>query len=102
MAFVITKPCIGGKDTACVVVCPVDVIHPTKDEPHFQSADQLYIDPEHCIDCGLCVGECPVRAIFQDRDVPAEWAEFIEKNAAYCRAAKSATGPTASSPESAR
>jgi hypothetical protein len=30
MAFVITKPCIGVKDTACIVVCPVDVIHPTK------------------------------------------------------------------------
>jgi NAD-dependent dihydropyrimidine dehydrogenase PreA subunit len=85
MAFVITKPCIGVKDTACVVVCPCDVIHPTKNEPGYASADQLFIDPTHCIDCGLCVAECPVQAIFQDSDVPAEWFEFIEKNAAYFR-----------------
>ena len=85
MAFVITKPCIGVKDTACVVVCPVDVIHPTKDEPGFAAAEQLFIDPEHCITCGLCVAECPVQAIFAEEDVPGEWARFIEKNAAYYR-----------------
>jgi len=85
MAHVITKPCIGVKDTACVVVCPVDVIHPTKDEPDFAAAEQLYVEPTACIDCGLCVDECPVKAIFQELDVPAEYEEFIEKNAAYYR-----------------
>jgi ferredoxin len=100
MAFVITKPCTGVKDTACVVVCPVDVIHPTKDEPQFESAEQLYINPRDCIDCGLCVDECPVRAIFQDTDVPAEWSEFIEKNAAYFRTARAVTDPAPSSPGS--
>ena len=85
MAFVITEPCIGAKDTACVAVCPMDCIHPTKQEPGFESAEMLYIDPDNCIDCGLCVEECPVRAIFQDVDVPAEWAHFIEKNAAHYR-----------------
>jgi len=85
MAFVITKPCIGVKDTACVTVCPCDVIHPTKDEAEFATVEQLYINPEHCIDCGLCLAECPVQAIFAEEDVPAEWAGFIEKNAAYYR-----------------
>lgn len=64
MAYVIAKPCIGVKDTACVAICPCDCIHPTRDETDFDSAEQLYIDPQHCIDCGLCVAECPVAAIF--------------------------------------
>ena len=85
MAYVIAQPCVGVKDTACVVACPVDVIHPTKDEAAFASAEQLYIDPANCIDCGLCVDECPVRAIFAEEDVPEEWHDFIEKNAAYYR-----------------
>jgi ferredoxin len=85
MAYVIAQPCIGVKDTACIVVCPVDVIHPAKDEGGFAEAEQLYIEAEHCIDCGLCAGECPVNAIFADSEIPAEWAHFIEKNAAYYR-----------------
>ena len=55
MAHIIAQPCIGTKDTACVAVCPVDCIHPTKDEPDFETAEMLYIDPDTCIDCGLCV-----------------------------------------------
>jgi ferredoxin len=85
MAFVIAKPCIGVKDAACVTVCPVDCIHPTKDEADFASADQLFIDPDVCIDCGGCVSECPVSAIFAAEDIPAEWTNFIGKNAAYFR-----------------
>lgn len=83
MAHIIAEPCIGTKDTACVAVCPVDCIHPTKDEATFEAADMLYIDPDTCIDCGLCVDECPVQAIFPQEDLPAEWEAFIEKNAAY-------------------
>jgi NAD-dependent dihydropyrimidine dehydrogenase PreA subunit len=83
MAHVIAQPCIGTKDTACVAVCPVDCIHPTKDDADFASAEMLYIDPDTCIDCGLCVDECPVSAIFPLEDLPAEWAGFIEKNAEY-------------------
>ncbi len=86
MTYVIAQPCIGVKDTACVAVCPVDCIHPTKDEAGFATAEMLHIDPDVCLDCGLCVEECPVRAIFRDDDVPAEWAGFIEKNAAHYRA----------------
>jgi NAD-dependent dihydropyrimidine dehydrogenase PreA subunit len=88
MAYVIAQPCIGVKDTACVTVCPVDCIHPRNDAAGFAAVDQLFIDPEVCIDCGHCVHECPVNAIFPEEDVPAEWASFIEKNAAYFRAAK--------------
>ncbi len=84
MAFVIAEPCVGVKDTACMVVCPVDVIHPTANEKNFSEADQLFIDPA-CIHCGLCVEECPVRAIFAVEDVPTEWHDYIEKNAAYYR-----------------
>ena len=85
MAYVIAEPCIGTKDTACVAVCPVDCIHPTKDEAEFATSEMLYIDPVMCIDCLLCVSECPVKAIFHQDEMPAEWTAFIEKNAAYYR-----------------
>ncbi len=42
MAYIIAQPCIGTKDTACVVVCPVDCIHPKKDEPDFEKEEMLY------------------------------------------------------------
>jgi NAD-dependent dihydropyrimidine dehydrogenase PreA subunit len=83
MAYVIALPCIDVKDTACLAVCPVDCIHPTKDEPDFAAAEQLYIDPQGCICCHLCQSECPVQAIFHQDDIPVEWAHFIEKNAAH-------------------
>ena len=88
MAYVIAKPCVGVKDTACVAVCPCDVIHPTKQEPDFAAADQLFINPDPCIDCGLCVDECPVKAIFPQDDLPAEWSNFIERNALYYKEKK--------------
>lgn len=61
----------------------MDCIHPMTEDGRFESADQLFIDPDVCIDCGLCVDECPVQAIFPQEDLPAEWASFIEKNADY-------------------
>jgi NAD-dependent dihydropyrimidine dehydrogenase PreA subunit len=85
MVYVITQPCIGTKDTACVAVCPVDCIHPTRDEAEFAKAEMLHIDPDTCVGCGICVDECPVRAIFEKDDVPKEWSGFIERNAAYFR-----------------
>jgi len=81
MAYIITEPCIGVKDSACVDVCPVDCIHPRKDEATFEAEKMLYIHPDECIDCGACVAVCPVSAIFQDIDVPAQWTSFIAKNA---------------------
>jgi NAD-dependent dihydropyrimidine dehydrogenase PreA subunit len=83
MAYVIAKPCIGVKDAACVTVCPCDCVHPTPKEPGFSAAEQLFIDPGHCIDCDLCANECPVNAIFPEGDLPSEWSEFIARNAAY-------------------
>ena len=64
MTYVIAEPCINTKDTACVDVCPVDCIHPRKDEEGFAEDTMLYIDPEVCIDCGACEPACPVQAIF--------------------------------------
>jgi ferredoxin len=83
MAFVIAQPCIGQKKAACVTVCPCDCIHPTKDEPGFAEAEMLFINPELCIDCNMCAAECPVSAIFPQDDVPAEWRDFIRRNAEH-------------------
>ena len=81
MPFVITDPCIGTKDSACVDVCPVDCIHPRKDEPEFESATMLYIHPEECIDCGACVPACPVSAIYESHDsTPASQKTLIAAN----------------------
>ncbi len=81
MTFVITQPCIGTKDTACVDVCPVDCIHPTKDEPEFGDAEMLYIDPDECIDCGACEPACPVEAIFEEEAVPDDQKKYTQINA---------------------
>ncbi|MEW6732721.1 MAG: ferredoxin family protein [Acidobacteriota bacterium] len=81
--FIICEPCIGTKDTACVDACPVDCIHPRKDEAGFEEAEMLYINPAECIDCGACEPACPVTAIFREDDVPAEWQHFVAKNAEY-------------------
>jgi len=84
MPFIITDPCIGTKDTACVDVCPVDCIHPKKDEPEFEQATMLYIHPEECIDCGACVPACPVSAIYDSPDsTPATQKDLIDANAIY-------------------
>src|SRR5690606_41536861 len=80
MAFVIAEPCIGTKDTACVEVCPVDCIHPSKSESQYSEVAQLYIDPDECIDCGACEAECPVEAIFPEDEVPDMWKAYIEKH----------------------
>lgn len=73
MAFVVTSPCFGCKYTDCVTVCPVDAFR--------EGEKMLYIDPEVCIHCDLCVPECPVEAIFAEDDVPEAEKEFIQLNA---------------------
>src|ERR1700756_1251136 len=83
MTYVIAEPCIGTKDTACVDACPVDCIHPKKDEPAYATEELLYIDPVKCIDCGACVPVCPVSAIFALDDLPEKWNAFTERNAKY-------------------
>ena len=83
MAYVIAEPCIGTKDSACVDACPVDCIHPKKDENGHADAEQLFIDPVECIDCGACVPVCPVSAIYAGDDLPEKWAEYQTKNASH-------------------
>ena len=81
MFYVIAEPCIGTKDTACVDACPVDCIHPRKDEAEFAAAPQLYIDPENCIGCNMCVPVCPVAAIYAEDELPPKWQNFAQINA---------------------
>ncbi len=76
MTHIIMEPCVGVKDTSCVDVCPVDCIYGKDDE----ELDMLYIHPEECIDCGLCVDACPVQAIVPAEEVPSKWEEYIAKN----------------------
>jgi ferredoxin len=77
MTFVVTENCIKCKYTDCVSVCPVDCFH---EGPNF-----LVIDPDVCIDCQLCVPECPVEAIVPDVDLPAEHTHFLKLNAELSR-----------------
>ena len=71
----IAEPCIGQKDNSCVEVCPVDCIHPTPDEPDYDDVEQLYIDPDECIDCDACVEACPVDACFAEDQLPERVGE---------------------------
>ena len=81
MSYIITDPCIGTKDTACVDACPVDCIHPRKDEGAFPGASMLYINPDECIDCGACEPACPVQAIYaSEEDTPISQQGLIEAN----------------------
>jgi ferredoxin len=73
MTYVVTENCIKCKYTDCVEVCPVDCFH---EGPNF-----LVIDPDECIDCTLCVPECPVNAIFAEDDVPEDQQQFLKINA---------------------
>lgn len=72
MTYVVTEACIKCKHTDCVDVCPTDAF---REGPNF-----LVIDPEECIDCTLCVAECPVDAIYADDDVPDDQRQFIALN----------------------
>ena len=73
MTYVVTESCIKCKYTDCVDVCPVDCF---KEGPNF-----LVIDPDECIDCAVCVPECPVDAIYAEEDVPAHLRAFVDINA---------------------
>lgn len=73
MAYVVTENCIKCKYTDCVEVCPVDCFH--------EGPNILVIDPDECIDCTLCVAECPVNAIYAEDDLPENQKQFIQLNA---------------------
>ncbi|MEU6103334.1 FAD-dependent oxidoreductase [Streptomyces flaveolus] len=81
MTFVITQSCCN--DTSCVAVCPVQCIRPRPGDPGFTTTEQLYIDPNTCIDCGACAAECPVDAVVHHADLPAGLKEFRGINADY-------------------
>lgn len=73
MTFVVTGNCKGCRFTDCVAVCPVECFH--------GDADMLYIDPAECIDCGACVPECPVEAIYDEAQLPDDQTEWLKLNA---------------------
>lgn len=77
MAYVITDPCVSVCDTACVKVCPVDAIQGGPE------TGQLFIDPGACICCAACEPVCPVNAIYEEGDVPAQYAGAIQRNAEF-------------------
>lgn len=73
MTFVVTENCHRCRYTDCVVVCPVDCFH--------GDGEMLYIDPEECIDCGACVPECPVEAIYEEDALPENLKKWLAINA---------------------
>ena len=75
MTHVVTDACVRCKYTDCVDVCPVDCF---KEGPQF-----LVIDPDECIDCAVCIPECPVNAIVAEEDLPADQTPFIAINAEW-------------------
>jgi NAD-dependent dihydropyrimidine dehydrogenase PreA subunit len=81
MAHVITDSCI--KDSLCVDACPTDCIHPKQDEPAFEAATQMFINPGECIDCGACATACTTNAIFPAEELPDDKKDAAEKNAAF-------------------
>ena len=91
MTHVVTESCISCRYTDCVDVCPVDCF---REGPNF-----LSIDPDECIDCAVCVAECPVNAIFAEEDVPADQQEFIKINIETARNWPSITKTKAALPE---
>ncbi len=72
MTHVVTEACIKCKYTDCVDVCPVDCFR--------EGPNMLVIDPDECIDCAVCIPECPVNAIYAEEDVPADQMNFIKLN----------------------
>lgn len=94
MTFVVTDNCVRCKYTDCVEVCPVDCFREGK---HF-----LVIDPDECIDCNLCVPECPVDAIYAEDDVPEDQKHFIQLNAELSKKLPAITTHKAASADAAQ
>lgn len=81
MAHIVTDACV--KDFVCVAECSTAAIAPTAGDPAAESVSQVFINPDECIDCGNCVAICENNAIYAESDLPADKAEFAEKNRAY-------------------
>jgi ferredoxin len=67
MTYVVTDSCVKCKYTDCIEVCPVECF--------YEGELMVVINPEECIDCGVCVSECPVNAIEPESDNLIEWIE---------------------------
>ena len=93
MTWVITRLCRDCVDQSCVEVCPVDCIYEHTGGDTESFPNQLYIDPEECIDCGVCEPECPWQAIFEDEQVPDVFHGDIELNAKIMNVAKERAVP---------
>lgn len=91
MTHVVTENCIRCKYTDCVDVCPVDCF---REGPNF-----LVIDPDECIDCAVCIPECPVNAILPEEDVPNDQQKFIAINAELAQSWPSITKRKAALPD---
>lgn len=78
MTFVVTGACINCVYTDCVEVCPMDCF--------FEGPNFLAIHPDECIDCAMCVAECPVNAICSELEVPESQREFVALNAQLSQA----------------
>ena len=75
MTYLVTENCIKCKHTDCVDVCPVDCF--------YEGENMLVINPDECIDCGVCVPECPVDAIIPDAEADQYSPNLLELNAKY-------------------
>src|SRR5258708_7679710 len=75
MTYVITDNCMGERYATCVSVCPVDCIKPGV----YQGEEFMVILPEVCIDCGLCLPECPIGSIVDNESEAPEWAAVNAK-----------------------
>jgi len=81
MAYVVTDACI--KDFVCVPECATSAIAPQVGDPSAGTVSQVFINPDECIDCGNCASICTQNAIFPESDLPADKADFVEKNRAF-------------------
>ena len=72
MTHVVTQKCVGCRDMGCSKICPIECFH--------IGPEMLYIDSDLCIDCEMCVHECPVDAIYHEDDLPDEFAGDLELN----------------------
>ncbi len=82
MAWVITRLCRDCLDESCVKVCPVDCIYEYTGSDREAFPNQLYIDPDECINCSVCEPECPWEAIYEDSAVPDPFKDDIALNEA--------------------
>jgi ferredoxin len=81
MSYVIAAPCVA--DYSCAEICPVLAISPGPTDPEFDQVEQLYINPNVCIDCGACLDVCPVSAIFDEGSLPSRWKHYADINRQY-------------------